>query len=59
MARIFIPKDSHTVTKMTETSVPYSSDYYRKIVEEANERIREAHIKETRAYLRAKNFIAR
>lgn len=58
MARIVIPKDGHTMAKRIETSAPYSSDYYRKIAEEADKRIREAHIREACSYLRAEKFIS-
>ncbi|MBQ3306077.1 hypothetical protein IJH02_01410 [Candidatus Saccharibacteria bacterium] len=57
MTRIVVPKNDHIAAKKIEVNGPYSSEYYRKIVDEANERIREAHIREARAYLRAKNFI--
>ena len=58
MTKIIIPKNDRMEVKKVETNGPYSSDYYRKIVEEANEKIREAHIREAYAYLHAKNFIA-
>ena len=58
MARIVVPKNDRIAAKKIEVNAPYSSDYYRKIAEETDKRIREAHIREARAYLRAKNFIA-
>ena len=58
MARIVMPKNDRMAAKKIEVNGPYSSEHYRKIAEDADEKIREAHIREARAYLHAKNFIA-
>lgn len=58
MTKIIIPKNDCMEAKKVETNGPYSSDYYRKIAEETDEKIREAHIREAHAYLHAKNFTA-
>jgi len=58
MPRIVLPKNDRIAAKKIEVDGPYSSNYYRKIAEEADEKIKEAHIREARAYINAKNFIA-
>ena len=59
MAKIVVPK--YRVIKAEKKSPAtelYISEHYRQIVEEANKRIKEAHLQESRTYLNAKKFIA-
>ena len=58
MTKIIIPKNDRMATKKVETNDLYSSAYYREVAEDTDEKIREAHTREARAYLHAKNFIA-
>ena len=58
MAKIVVPRNGCLAAKKAKIVAPYSSEYYRKLVEEADARIREAKTREARAYLRAEKTIA-
>lgn len=58
MAKIVVPRNGCLAAKKAKIVAPYSSEYYRKLVEEADERIKKEHAREARAYLRAEKTIA-
>jgi|GEM_PF-1996694 len=60
MARIKPPTDnpSKKATKTLVNNYPYSLEYYKKIVEQADQRIREDQLKKAEAIIHASRFVA-
>ena len=57
MAKIVVPRNGCLAAKKAKIVAPYSSDYYRKLAEEADVRIKKrARQRSTRVFTRRKNY---